>query len=362
MNGSRRLTVTNANSAGLRCHFRWFLSPLIHRRVVFTNLIISKSHALAVNDRSAVIDLRRVLNGNQMHKNRVCPVCKVSSATLFAEALLDPARLDKFAYASRKLPEYMHHRLMICKNCDLVFASPIPDHSELASAYEAAAFDSQVEAHYAAITYAAALRPVFDRLPDRAGALDIGTGDGAFCRKLRSLGFTDIVGLEPSSAPIAAANSDIRSCLRQDMFRRGLFSCGQFSAVTCFQTIEHVSEPLELCREAVRLLKPGGVLCLVGHNRRALSCRLLGRKSPIFDIEHLQLFTPQSIRRLLEEAGLHSVEVSTLYNRYPISYWTRLFPFPSLMKNALLWTLKTARLGNIPLTLPAGNLVAWGIR
>jgi len=295
--------------------------------------------------------------------DRSCPLCSVQqSSSLFAEAKLDPARLDQFAYASRKLPEYQHHRLLQCSRCDVVFASPVPDASDLASAYEAAAFDSQVEAHYAALTYAAALRPVFDRLPDRTGALDIGTGDGAFCRELRSLGFTDIVGLEPSSAPIAAANSDIRSCLRQDMFRPGLFSCGQFSAVTCFQTIEHVSEPLELCREAVRLLKPGGVLCLVGHNRRALSCRLLGRRSPIFDIEHLQLFTPQSIRRLLEEAGLHSVEVSTLYNRYPISYWTRLFPFPSLVKNALLWTLKTVRLGNIPLTLPAGNLVAWGVR
>ena len=297
-----------------------------------------------------------------MHKNRVCPLCKVSSDMLFAEASLDPARLDKFAYASRKLPEYMHHRLMICKNCDLAFASPIPDHSELESAYAAAAFDSQTEASYAARTYAAALRSVFKRLPERHGTLDIGAGDGAFCGELTALGFTDVVGIEPSTAPIAVAAPEIRSCLKQEMFRPGLFDAGRFSLVTCFQTIEHVTEPLELCREAVQLLKPGGVLCLVAHNRRALSCRLLGRKSPIFDIEHLQLFSPKSIRDLLEEAGLHSVEVSTLYNRYPLSYWTRLFPFPSVMKNALLWTLKVSHLGNIPLTLPAGNLVAWGVR
>ena len=41
-----------------------------------------------------------------------CPLCGDNqSSSLFAEARLDPARLGEFAYASRKLPEYMHHRI-----------------------------------------------------------------------------------------------------------------------------------------------------------------------------------------------------------------------------------------------------------
>ena len=82
--------------------------------------------------------------------NRTCPVCMKGSSHLFAEARLDESRLDRFAYASRKNPEYMHHRLLLCDNCDLIYASPVPDHSELASAYEVAAFDSQRESEYAA--------------------------------------------------------------------------------------------------------------------------------------------------------------------------------------------------------------------
>ena len=206
------------------------------------------------------------------------------------------------------------------------------------------------------------MRSLRRQLPDLDGALDVGAGDGAFCGELKSLGFSNVIGLEPSSAPIAAAEPGVRDCLRQGMFVPGRFPAEQFSLVTCFQTIEHVSDPAGLCREAVRILKPGGAVCIVAHNRRSFSCRLLGRRSPIFDVEHLQLFSSASLRRLLSEAGLHDIVVRTLYNRYPIAYWTKLFPFPARMKQAVLMGLKSIGVGQIPVTIPAGNLVAWGFR
>lgn len=294
---------------------------------------------------------------------RLCPLCGNSeSATLFAEANIDPRRLGEFSFASRKSPEYMHLRLLLCSACDLVFASSIPDTSELHVAYESAAFDSSLEAEAAASTYARLLAPVLKQLPDRIGTLDIGTGDGAFLGKLLGLGFEGVRGIEPSSAPIEAAQPNVRGLIEQGLFEPGCFAPGSFSLVTCFQTIEHVSDPLGLCQEAVRLLKPGGVLCLVGHNRRALSARLLGRKSPIFDIEHLQLFSPLSFQRLLATAGLSSIHVAPFWNRYAMSYWTRLFPLPSFAKTAVLKALSITGVGSFPLSLPAGNLVALGIK
>ncbi len=294
---------------------------------------------------------------------RLCPLCGNSeSATLFAEANIDPRRLGEFSFASRKSPEYMHLRLLLCSACDLVFASSIPDTSELHVAYESAAFDSSLEAEAAAATYARLLTPLLKQLPDRIGALDIGTGDGAFLGKLLGLGFEGVRGIEPSLAPIEAAKPNVRGLIEQGLFELGRFAPGSFSLVTCFQTIEHVSDPLGLCQEAVRLLKPGGVLCLVGHNRRALSARLLGRKSPIFDIEHLQLFSPISFQRLLVTAELSSIHVAPFWNRYVLSYWTRLFPLPSFAKTAVLKALSITGVSGLPISLPAGNLVALGIK
>jgi SAM-dependent methyltransferase len=289
---------------------------------------------------------------------RPCPVCGAADARVFAESNLDPDRLNEFAFASRKLPEYMYGRLVECRHCDLLFTDPAPTPETLAAAYRSAAYDSGEESQHAAQTYARFLPGVCARLPERTRALDIGTGDGAFLRELLRAGFEQVCGLEPSAAPVAAADQDIRPYIRPAMFREGLFEAESFDLVTCFQTIEHVSDPLGLCREARRILKPGGVLFLVGHNRRAFSARVLGRKSPIFDIEHLQLFSPASLCRLLDEAGFADVGVAPILNRYPAQYWVRLFPFPRAIKGRLERWLRHSRLGPLKVSLPAGNLAA----
>jgi len=98
----------------------------------------------------------------------------------------------------------------------------------------------------------------------------------------------------------------------------------------------------------------------VCHDRRALSARLLGFRSPIFDIEHLQLFSPSSARALLEKAGFTGVEIRPLWNRYPLHYWLRLFPLPPSWKARVVSAAKAAGFGYWPVALPAGNLAAIG--
>ncbi|MES2792286.1 MAG: class I SAM-dependent methyltransferase [Planctomycetota bacterium] len=294
---------------------------------------------------------------------RTCPLCQTRDrSVLFAEASIDRTLLDEFAFASRKMPEYMHHRLNVCRDCDLVYADTLPDEVDLSAAYQSAAFDSGVEAAFAARTYAKLLSSQFSRLPDRVGAVDIGTGDGAFLRELLMAGFSEVSGVEPSSAPIAAAPPDIRARIRSGLFHRGLFPAASCSLVTCFQTIEHVANPLELCVAAKEILKDGGLFCLVGHNRRSISAAVLGRRSPIYDIEHLQLFSPTSMRQLLKRAGFQQIHVGSFWNRYPLSYWMKLFPFPKTFKLSLLKSLSVTGVGRIPIKLPAGNLVAWGVK
>jgi len=141
-----------------------------------------------------------------------------------------------------------------------------------------------------------------------------------------------------------------------DMFREGLFEPESCSLITCFQTIEHVPDPLALCREAAKLLIPGGSLAIIAHNRNGLLNRLLGRKSPIFDIEHLQLFSPTSLKILLENAGLQNISIRPFRNTYPLAYWTRLFPFPAPLKPTILSLVQTT-IGSLPLAFPVGNLL-----
>lgn len=294
---------------------------------------------------------------------RACPICDATvDSSMFADANVDPGKIGGFAFASRKLPEYMHWRLMECRVCDLLYSSPAPRLEALADLYRDAEYASSTEAGMASRTYGRLLQRLLPALPDRQAAGDVGAGDGAFLGELLRAGFEHVVGIEPSAAPIAAATPNVRPMLRQGIFQSDSFARDSQSLITCFQTIEHLYDPLSFCRDAWGALKPGGALLLVGHNRRAFSTKLLGRKSPIFDIEHMQLFSPKSAATLLQRAGFRDVEVRTVYNQYPIRYWTQLFPFPPSVKGPFLAGLQSSGIGRIEVRLPAGNIAMYGFK
>jgi SAM-dependent methyltransferase len=294
---------------------------------------------------------------------RVCPLCGSSrESRVFAESNIDLKELTEFAFASRKLPEYMHPRLVGCAECGMLYGNPVLSPGTLSNLYREAAFDSQKESRMASYAYRRILERHSDDLPDRRGAIDIGAGDGAFCERLVEMGFSGVVGVEPSAAPIAAAGAEIRKLLVHRLFRAEDFMPNSVSVISCCQVLEHVPAPLEIATAAFRILKPKGLFLVVVHNQRALSAKVLGLKSPIYDIEHLQLFTKESGRKLLESAGFRNVQVYPLWNRYPLQYWMRLFPFSPGMKNTLISLAKISGLGAIRISLPPGNIVLAAVK
>jgi SAM-dependent methyltransferase len=293
---------------------------------------------------------------------RPCPVCGSTDARVFVEARFEPAKLGSMSFSSRKVPEGLYHRLLECATCDLLYASPVPTFQSLTDAYREAGYESGEEARYAAATYAEVFASIAPRLPDLRGAVDIGAGDGAFLERLREAGFDEIVGFEPSEAPLAAAPADIRFSIRPEPFGSGVLPDQSATLVSCMQTIEHVLDPLAVCRDAVRVLAPRGAVLIACHDRRALTARVLRQRSPIFDIEHVQLFSEQSVRTLLRLAGLERIEVHPLRNRYPLRYWLQLAPMPERLRAGLRRTLAAGRLSDVPLELGVGNLVAIGFK
>jgi SAM-dependent methyltransferase len=294
---------------------------------------------------------------------RICPVCGSSKeARVHSESNIDPGKLTEFAFASRKLPEYMHPRLIVCAGCGLLYGNPVISSATIAALYREAAYDSTEESHYASVTYAKVLQKHLPDLPNLEGAMDIGTGDGAFLEQLIALKFSHVIGVEPSTAPIEAARPEIRPHIVHDLFRASDFTPSSFSLVTCFQVMEHFWDPMEITRQACTLLKPGGLFLSVVHNLEALSAKMLGTKSPIFDVEHLQLFDKNSGRQMLERAGLTSIRTYTFWNRYPLQYWMRLFPIPPAVKGPAISTATAIGLGALQISLPAGNLVLAGFK
>jgi len=296
-------------------------------------------------------------------EERPCPICKTSEhSVVFRQSTYDESRWTQASFSSRKVPEYMHFRFLTCGACGLTYGSPVASAESASQAYHWASFEATAESADAARTYAGYLRKQ-DFEP--GSALDIGCADGAFLRELRRLGFHQVVGVEPSEAPVRVAAGDVRPLIRQEMFDGARFAENSFDLVTCFQTIEHVYEPRALLEDIFRILKPGGKVFLIGHDLGAFSARVMGQKSPIFDIEHVQLFNPRSVRFLLARTGFRAVNVFPILNAYALTYWVKLFPLPVRVKSTLLaWFERPPlrALGAVRIPVPAGNMAIFGTK
>lgn len=297
-----------------------------------------------------------------IHRN--CPLCGAwaDQAKPYLSDTRDESRVSASSFASRKVPEYMSHAMVCCGVCDLAYVDRPPSAATLAASYHAADYDSAQEAEDAADAYARAVAPVIERLPRRGAALEIGTGTGAFLERLGGMGFASLVGIEPSTAAIAAAPGHRRPWIREGIFEEADFEPESFDLICCFMTLEHVQDPGALVAAAHRLLRPGGVFVGVTHDRRGWLNRLLGKRSPIVDIEHMQLFSAGSAKALLDHHGYSDVGGQSFRNSYRLSYWLRLVPMPDAIKFAATGLLRASPVDRIRLPFNVGNFMSWGFR
>lgn len=295
-------------------------------------------------------------------QERPCPVCCSQIYASFASEHIDTSKLNNFSYASRKNPEFMHLRMVRCTECDLVYAPTPPAFKALHEAYSSSAYDSSEEAHYAAQTYADILRPHLALLKNHVCAVDVGAGNGALLPKLLEIGFTQVVGIEPSKSALAAAPPDILPHMREGMFSPEAIKDISPDLVMSCMTLEHMDTPGDFMRAIHAALVPGGMAAVVVHNRKGALNRLLGLRSPIMDIEHLQLFCPNSLTTLLKRAGFTGIFVESFANTYPLKYWLRLLPIPLRMKKMIHTALEKSNTSTLSIKIPAGNILAIGIK
>jgi SAM-dependent methyltransferase len=295
---------------------------------------------------------------------RACPVCGAGADQTepFLSDSRDDALLSASSFASRKVPEYMSHAMVRCRVCDLAYVDRPPSVDELAASYHAADYDSAEEAEDAADAYARAIAPVLTKLRNRGSALEIGTGTAAFLERLSDAGFGELVGIEPSTAAIDAAPEHRKAWIREGIFEGSDFPPESFDLICCFMTLEHVQDPGALVAAAHRLLRPGGVFVGVTHNRRAWLNRLLGRRSPIVDVEHMQLFSEQSSKELLSRNGYVEIGGASFRNAYRLGYWLRLVPMSRTLKDKLTRGIRGTLLDSRRIPFNVGNYMSWGFK
>ncbi|HTS17796.1 MAG TPA: glycosyltransferase [Verrucomicrobiae bacterium] len=165
-------------------------------------------------------------------------------------------------------------------------------------------------------------------------ALEMGCAHGGFVSLLRWAGF-DAAGLEisPSIADLARSIFDVPVLVGpvEDQ------SLGQNSldVVVLMDVLEHLPEPLATIRQCVKLLRPDGVLLIqtpeypAGKQYQQLvseKSRFLEQLKPR---EHLFLFSQDSIKQFLMQAGLRNLSFEpAIFGHYDMFFVASRAPLP----------------------------------
>ena len=149
--------------------------------------------------------------------------------------------------------------------------------------------------------------------PAALRVLDVGCSRGNFLAAGTRLGF-HMEGVEPA-ANIAAAARAQGLTVHTGLLADANLAAASFDAITLFEVIEHLQEPLPLLRECHRVLKPGGILVLSTGNTASWTVAAMREKWDYFDIAkdggHISFYNPRSIALLGSRAGFSAERIET---------------------------------------------------
>jgi SAM-dependent methyltransferase len=303
--------------------------------------------------------IRTLLHGRILFMvDIICAICgQKQQVKVLYEATFNEKDLTDETYSARRAPDKIHYRILKCERCSLIFSSPVFPQNKLASFYSESLCNYKNQIPYLIKTYYKLLGKIKNKLPEKSKVLEVGCGDGFFLKALLDLNFTkNVFGIEPSSKMVLQAPLSLRSKIKINIFKSGLFPKNSFDLILCFHTLDHMFDPKEFVRESHEMLKKGGYVVVVVHDTEGLSVKLFGERSAIFDVEHIYLFNKKTLRKIFADEGFKVIEVSSLVNIYPLSYWTQMSGFPKVIKKIAKSIFDLLGTSRKEISIPAGNI------
>jgi SAM-dependent methyltransferase len=286
-----------------------------------------------------------------------CAICGTEgNARELYQANFDDEAFNAGVFSARRLPDMVHYRVVQCAQCGLVRSDPVVDQETLKKLYLQSALTYAHDIPNLRYTYGNYLRKLEKYKTQKECCLEIGCGNGFLLEEALSQGYKKVLGIEPSQSAVKLANPMIKDFIYNDILRPGLLA-QKVDAICMFQLFDHIPNPNEFLATCFDTLMASGLILCFNHNVSAISARVLGEKSPIIDIEHTFLYSPETIRILFQKNGFKVLEVGMAWNFVSLISILRLFPFPRSSKTKLLTLLEHwPRLGRISVSLPLGNL------
>jgi SAM-dependent methyltransferase len=248
-----------------------------------------------------------------------CPICRCANTPLYlddGEEALEPSALG----SSRV--KIAHGRILRCASCGFGFRERRSNPAEMAELYrqmDVGVYESETVGRKA--TAARHLGILHRFTAGRGRLLDAGCASGQFLHQARQAGWL-IAGVEPSETLYAKAREILGSGaeIYCSILENTSFAPASFDAITLWDVLEHVTEPVDFMKLCATLLKPGGRLFVNVPDLDSLEARVLRRRWPLLLAEHLNYFNRASLSLCGKLAGLTWVHFGRRRASFSLDY------------------------------------------
>ena len=210
-----------------------------------------------------------------------------------------------------------------CVECETLFMNPRPSPAIMASYYDNSENYQYWAKHIFPTSEAARRekihRPWLERVIEyteryrisRGVLLEIGPGFGTFAQLAReSDAFGRVIAVERTPEMVEACRARGVEVIAKSI-EEVKDQLTDVDVACAFEVIEHLFEPRTFLRAIARLIRPGGLLVLSCPNGKGFDILMLQSQSLAIDPEHVNLFNPKSLGRLVNSCGFEVVEVTT---------------------------------------------------
>ena len=214
-------------------------------------------------------------------------------------------------------------KIVICKNCGLVYINPRLDSKTLDQLYNKDNKDFDDQHFKTNINYYINTKKddkktferrlnLIQKYKKQGKLLDIGCSIGTFLDIARKKGW-DTFGIDLSKASIDYCTKELKLNVKQGKLEDIKFPSNSFDVVIMSDLLEHVPNPIATLKEANRILKKEGLLFITTPDIGSITAKLMRtRWVHLKPREHIYYFTPKTIERILSKTGFKLIECKSL--------------------------------------------------
>lgn len=292
---------------------------------------------------------------------RSCPSCGDDTATLesFSEPKAEVQPLDAVADhwsgLFRDKLFFSYHR---CDTCGLLYAPVYFTPEQLSDLYASMSPNMDlVSSDAIEATQRSYWSAAKDAGPLRGGYLEIGPDIGYIVKEAARDGAFDHFWLfEPNVAvheQLAAATAGAPHTISTAMDDLSGVPDGSVGLAVMVHVLDHLLDPAAMLEKVRAKLCDDGLLLIVTHNEKSLLRKVMGVKWPPFCLQHPEIYSPESIRSLIQKSGFGEVRVERSKNVFPLPFMVQQAAY------AVGINLTKVPLPAIPIGLKLGNMITF---